>query len=261
MSSPFIFLTDDIEWSHSRVSCFEDCKYRFFLKYICEEEEEPRFYASYGKFMHKLIERYYKGELKKQDMKMAFLQDFSKEVEGPRPSDAIVAKYIEKGINYLDSFQDFPYEMVAVEEIIHFKIDGLKFVGIIDYLGKTDDGYIIIDNKSRELKPRSNRKTPTKKDEELDEMLQQLYLYAAAVKYKYGEFPKKLCFNCFKNGVFIEEDFDPVKYEETVNVIKKQIYAILSSNTEDFRPYIDYFGCKYICGFSEDCCYWTTESR
>ena len=225
------------------------------MKYICDEQDKPMFYASYGSFIHKIIEKYYKGEISKPEMKTMFLFDFSKEVRGDRPSDKIVENYIKKGIEYLEGFEEFPYTMVAVEDKIHFDIDGLHFVGIVDYIGKTDDGFVIIDNKSRELKPRSNRKSPTKMDLELDEMYRQLYLYSYAIKSKYGEFPKKLCFNCFKNRTFIEEDFNKSKFDETIDWVKHVIDDIKSTDTEDFYPSIDYFGCSYICGLSDCCCY------
>lgn len=51
------------------------------------------------------------------------------------------------------------YSMVDVEKRVDFDIDGIRFVGYIDYLGIDDDGeFHIIDNKSRDLKPRSGRK-------------------------------------------------------------------------------------------------------
>ena len=248
-------LIEDMTWSYSRINCFEDCRYKWFLKYIGKYKEEPLFYASYGRFMHKLIEKFYKGEISKEDMLMEFLTGFSENVRGDRPPEQIVQSYIEKGIKYLESFSEFPYEIVAVEDRINFDIDGIPFVAAIDYIGKHNDDYIIIDNKSRELKPRSKGKKYLKSDELLDEMLKQLYIYSAAVKYKYGKFPKKLCFNCFKNGVFIEEDFNLDKYNETINWIKKDIEYIKQSGDEDFYPNVDYFVCRYLCGYSNDCCY------
>ena len=248
-------LIEDMTWSYSRINCFEDCRYKWFLKYIGKYKEEPQFYASYGRFMHKLIEKFYKGKISKEDMLMEFLLGFSDEVQGDRPSEAIVQSYIEKGINYLSSFTEFPSEMVAVEDRINFDIDGIPFVAAIDYIGKRDDGFVIIDNKSRELKPRSSGRRYLKSDELLDEMLKQLYIYSAAVKHKYGEFPKKLCFNCFKNGVFIEEDFNPDRYAEIINWVINEIGYIKQSGDEDFYPNIDYFFCRYLCGYSKDCCY------
>ena len=51
--------------------------------------------------------------------------------------------------------------------------------GVIDLVGRSDTGgLVIVDHKSRALKPRSKRKKPTKTNQELDEYLRQLYLYA-----------------------------------------------------------------------------------
>lgn len=61
-------LIDDMTWSYSRIEAFNDCPYRFFLRYIKRHKETDKFYASFGSFMHKLLEQYYKGELKQEDM-------------------------------------------------------------------------------------------------------------------------------------------------------------------------------------------------
>lgn len=143
--------------------------------------------------------------------------------------------------------------MLGVEKRVNFEIDAMPFVGYIDYLGEKDGEYYIIDNKSRDLKPRSNRAIPTVKDQELDSMLKQLYLYSTAIKQEYGKFPKALCFNCFRTGVFIEEPFNEDAYNEAVNWAKVKIEEIKA--TDDFYPNRDFFSCFYICGVSNDCVY------
>lgn len=183
-----------------------------------------------------------------------FLFDFHTEVQGERPKESTVSKYIQCGVEYLRGFSPFPYKMIDVEKKVEFEIGGRKFIGFIDYLGEKDGEYYIVDNKSRELKPRSKRAKPTVKDQELDEMLKQLYLYAAAVKQEYGKFPKALCFNCFKNGVFIEEPFSEKVFSETIEWFLKTIDDIADEN--DFLPYLDYFSCKNICGVKDECCYY-----
>lgn len=247
-------LIDDMVWSYSRIESFNDCPYRFFLRYIKRFKDDDKFYASYGSFMHKILERYYKGELPREDMLTTFLTDFKKEVRGLRPKESIVQKYISAGCEYLKSFSPFPFEMIDVEKRIEFKIGKYDFVCYIDYLGYDEDGTIcVVDNKSRNLKPRSNREKPTVKDRELDSMLKQLYLYAAAVEQEYGVLPKLLCFNCFKSGVFIKEQFDIQKYEETKQWAVECIEKI--SQTEFFEPDTDFFSCIYICGVSDYCEY------
>lgn len=246
-------LIEDMVWSYSRIKCFDDCRYCWFLKYIKHCKETPQFFSSYGSFMHRLIEQYYKGEISQEEMYTKFLFDFTTEVQGVRPQGNTVKKYIQAGLNYLKTFKPFPYNMVAVEKKIDFEIDGIPFVGVIDYLGERDGEFYIIDNKSRDLKPRSSRSTPTLKDNELDDMLRQLYIYAAAVKREYGRFPKSLCFNCFKTGTFIEEPFKEEVYVKTLDWAKKSIEAI--KDTDDFYPSVDYFSCRYICGVNEECDY------
>ena len=205
-------LIDEMVWSYSRIETFGDCPYKWFLKYVKHYKESDMFYASYGLFMHKLIEGFYRGTLSKEDMLDRFLADFSKEVRGERPRDSIVRKYIQCGAAYLRHFEPLRFHTVDIEKEIHFDIDGIPFIGFVDYIGKENGEYVIVDHKSRDLKPRSTRKQPTVKDKELDFMLRQLYIYAAAIKKEYGKFPKLLCFNCFKSNVLIEEPFDEAAY-------------------------------------------------
>ena len=253
-NSIYRMIADGFVWSYSRIECFCDCPYRFFLKYFAGVKEKPLFYSSYGSFMHKLIEQYYKGALTKDEMVTKFLTDFSKEVRGTRPQESTVTKYIQCGCEYLRSFQPFRFNMIDVEKRVEFNIDGTPFVGFIDYLGEEDGEFVIVDNKSRDLKPRSKRAKPTLKDQELDSMLKQLYIYSAAVKQEYGKFPKLLCFNCFRTGTFIEEPFNEDAYNAAIEWAKKQVEDI--KDADDFYPQIDYFRCNFICGVDKECEYY-----
>jgi len=252
----YLPLIEDMTWSYSRLGTFNDCPYKFFLKHISHCKSEERFYASYGSFVHKILEDYYNGKLQKDELQMVFLTEFGKEVLGKRPKKEIVDKYIKKGSEYFANFEPFPYKMVGIEKKVTFKLGDYNFIGYIDFLGEDENGdLIVIDNKSRDLKPRSTRKVPTVKDKELDSMLKQLYLYAGAVEQEYGKMPIKLCFNCFKAGVFIEEPFKQEAFDaavkwaiDTIEDIKKE---------EDWSPCPEYFGCTHICGVNGHCIYYS----
>lgn len=247
-------ILDQQEWSYSKLTCFQDCPYKFFLKYFCRDSSCKKFYASYGSFMHDIIEKYYSGELKSpEEMELEFLTYFSDAVIGIPPSEQIMTEYIEKGRNYLATFKPFEYNVVDIEKWVNFEFAGARFAGRIDFIGEDNGEYIIIDHKSRSLKPRSNRKKPTIKDKELDEMLKQLYIYSAAIKQEYEKFPKKLCFNCFNNGNFIAEDFDMDTYLETENWAKSIINK--AKTASEFYPDIEFFKCRHICDMSEGCIY------
>lgn len=252
-------LIEDMVWSYSRIKSFTDCPYRFFLKYIHNIKEIPMFYASYGSFMHGLLERFYKGEITREEMKIKYLFDFSKSVQGERPKQNTVCNYISQGAAYIDSFEPIKYRPLAVEERLDFSVDGERFTGVADLIG-IDDGtgdICIVDHKSRDLKPRSKRKKPTLSDAELDEYLKQLYLYAIPVKERFGRYPGKLIFNCFRTNTLITEPFSEAAFNSAVSWAKRTVEEI--KNEDDFHPYIDFFSCKYICGVHHECCFY--ESR
>ena len=196
-------LIQDMRWSFSRIESFDSCKWKWFLHYIREWEEDDLFYNSYGSLIHEIIQLYYTGKLKKEQMPLYFLKNFSERVSGERPAESTVQKYISAGLNYTRNFKPFDLNCVGVEKKIEFSIDGIQFVGFIDFLGEKDNEFYIIDHKSRELKQRSKKLQKTSKDKELDEMLKQLYLYSAGIKQEFGKYPKKLCFNCFRNSIIL----------------------------------------------------------
>lgn len=247
-------LIEDMTWSYSRVTSFEDCPYQWFLQYIREDPKIDKFCATYGSFVHSLLEKYYKGEINKDGLYLEFLLGFQDNVKGDRPKESIVSKYIESGKTYFQNFSDFGMKVIAVEKKVNFEIDGYPFVGYIDLLCETEGGeLVIVDHKSANLKARSNRRKQTLKDKELDEKLRQLYLYATAVKDEFGRFPKYLCFNCFRNGNFIKEEFNEETYKDVCKQMIEDIKQI--EITEDFCPRLDYFYCKYLCGQSDNCWY------
>jgi len=54
--------------------------------------------------------------------------------------------------------------------------------------------------------------------------------------------------------VFIQEPFRQAAYDDTVSWVKQSVEYI--ANEEDFGPYVDFFQCMWLCGYSDDCCYW-----
>jgi len=250
-------LIKDMTWSYSRLEAFDSCPYRWYLQYIHYPKlmKEDKFYAVYGLFMHELLESYYTAKMAKDEVMLAFLTQFPERTQGAgRPNPGTVRKYFQSGKEYIRNLKPLRFDMVSVEEKIDFHIGGMLFTGRIDYLGTEDGEYVIVDNKSRDLKPRSGRAKPTLKDKELDIMLRQLYIYAEAVRQKYGKLPKLLCFNCFKTGMLIEEPFREDAYHEALLWAEGKIREIL--DVDEFPPNIEFFGCSYICSYSSHCCYW-----
>ena len=247
-------LIRDMTWSYSRLECFESCPYRWFLKYIEHEYDEPLFYSSYGSFMHGLLAELYRGNLTQEAAKDRFLFGFSSEVRGERPPGRIAADYIDAGFAALRDMRPIRLDPVSVEQKADFKVENTPFTGFLDLSGKRGNDYIIVDHKSRNLKPRSGHAKPTQNDLDIDSMLRQLYLYAEAVFQNVGAYPDVLCFNCFRNGVFIEEPFRKEKLDEALAWAKELIGEI--ECCDDFAPHPEYFKCRYLCGVHNACCYY-----
>lgn len=247
-------LIDDMVWSYSRIKTFEDCPYRWYLKYIRRLRGKDMFFASYGTFMHKLIELYLKGEKNSKRLVDMYLQDFRNEVVGFAPSKKIFTNYFTSGLQYLKNIQPFPYKMLDVEKRVDFSVNGIPFCGYIDFLGEKDGSFYVVDNKSRALKQRSNRAKPTKSDKELDNYLRQLYLYSIAVEEQYGVQPNALCFNYFRNGMFITEPFKDNAYCESKDWLSESIDTIREES--EFNPSVEFFKCSYLCEMQEHCEYY-----
>lgn len=244
-------LIDDMTFSYSRINAYNSCPYGWRLNYIDQRRKEDKFYASYGSLMHSILEKYYSGKLTKPQLPVEFLTRFSTDVRGVRPSGKIVDSYINKGLEHLRNVNDFGLNTIAVEKKITFNIEGIPMVGFIDYLGEKDGDIYIIDHKSHDLKPRSGKIKPTAKDRELDEYMRQLYLYSAAINEEFDRFPAFLCFNCFKTGSIIKEQFHQQDFEKAVRWAVETVEKI--KNDTDFEANYDYFYCRWICDQSRNC--------
>ena len=253
----YSYLISQMTWSFSRLRCFEQCPYRFLMSYIYPADEEPQFYAEYGLFVHRLLAGFYSGDIKPDLLVTKYITGYYQEVKPPPPTPEIGRKFFEQGLQYLKGLREksFPYEVVAVEKEISFHLYGYHFKGFIDLLLRDRDGrLIIVDHKSHPLKQRSNRKKPTKSDQELDEYLLQLYLYSLWAIQELNEEPAKLMFNCYRTGEIIEEEFDSRKMDKAMIWARDLIRQIEAE--EDYNQKLDYFPCRYICPVHDECEYY-----
>lgn len=252
-------IISDMVWSYSRITAFESCPYKFFLSYIKHMDKKRMFFSDYGTLMHKIIEMHLNGELSKQQVVPYYLSHFREDIKGFAPTKAIFKTYFEQGLQYLNHM-DFPYPVpIGVEKRVDFFIGDKPFTGIIDCIAKQAGSLVILDNKSRDLKPRSLRKKPTKSDAELDSYLRQLYLYSVPIKDLFDTYPDRLEFNCFRTGQLISEPFQ----EEALGTTKEWALQTIEKITEndDWSPQMDYWKCRYLCDLNQHCEYYQMNRR
>ena len=217
------------------------------------------FFSDYGSYMHKLIELYLRGFLEKEELTGAYVSGFQRNIRGKAPSNKIFKSYFDQGYDYLSEI-DFPYlSPIGVEQKVDFHVGDKPFTGVIDCVAMDDGKLVILDNKSRALKPRSDRQKPTASDVELDSYLRQLYLYSVPMEQLYHTYPDRLEINCFRTGQLISEPFRQGEFEKTKEWALKTIDTI--TENEDWSPKIDYWKCRYICNLSDSCCYFQANRR
>lgn len=241
-------------WSYSRISTFDTCPYKFYLKYIEPQTSRPMFFSEYGSFMHQLLEQLYSGKITSQQAQYTYVTRFASSVAGRSPSDNVFADYFKQGLECLKSFEAPNGTVLDTERFVRFKIDDLSFIGYIDMLLKTDSGYEIWDHKSHNLKPRSKRKTPTKTDAELDEYLRQLYLYSIPATHELGCEPINLVFNCYRTHVVVSDPFSQKKQEEAKQWASSCVGRIIDES--DWNPNLDFFRCRHLCEVNHCCEYY-----
>lgn len=243
-------------WSYSRMSSFDDCPYKWYLKYLCGEKGKDMFFAQYGTFVHELLADFYEGKFTADDTYLRYIRGFKYQVNVYYPNRNVWRRYFENGADYLKNLSmPADRKVVGVEKEVHFEVDGVPFIGFIDRLDQFEDGsFAIVDHKSRILKPRSGRKKPTKSDEELDKYLRQLYLYSRYLEQEMGVLPTRLCINSFRSGTFIEEPFHEEVYREVLRWAVDEVRMI--EQEEEFPPEIDWFRCTNLCEVQDFCEYY-----
>ena len=81
-----------------------------------------------------------------------------------------------------------------------------------------------------------------------------MYLYCHAVYQMFGEFPKEIIWNHFKDGgKFATIQFSKDDYDKTIKWFKDTLKIIESEN--EYEPTQDYFYCYNLCNFRHSCEY------
>jgi hypothetical protein len=143
-------------WSFSRINCFINCSYSYYLKYVKKEKEkEDNIYSLLGGQFHDILEKFYSGELKKEQMTEeadnaimnVSLLDMKFNKKDDEKNEGIETKYFECMKHFFEHHIPVPYKVICEKDII-IKIGNHYFQGYIDAIHKENDTYIITDYKS-----------------------------------------------------------------------------------------------------------------
>lgn len=239
------FLLDAMDWSYSRVSSFDQCPRMFNLTYLLCKDRVDNAFAQWGTLAHSILERYFRGRAELWDLSGLYEEEYSEAVTERFPFPRLEESYHERGLEYFDTFSGQladEKEVLAVEDRYTSKLRGVSIVGVIDLVLSNDSGLIVCDHKSRGR---------WKSREERRKYLRQLNLYAIRVKEKYGEWPRELWFNKFREGVLDREPFSLATARADATWFLRSIDNIYKAR--DFPAKPDRFFCDYLCSVREHC--------
>ena len=240
--------TESLErYSFSKLNSWWTCPYGFKLRYIDHLAGIGNAFASYGTFVHSLMERYAKGELEIWDMPNVYEWEFDSAVPEKFPYNKYVVlrdSYYKQGLEYLKSFQGYDdYKILGVEENFEIKIDDWVFVGIIDLVFEDKDGKLII----RDYKSKASFKDA----KEQRDYARQLYLYSLYIKDKFGKYADELQFSMFRKQKIVPIQFDKNDLNEAKEWAKKTVRIIREAF--DYPPTCDDFYADNLCNHRKYC--------
>ena len=253
---------ENTRWSYSRASCFDNCKYEYYLQYIVRDPDtylsEGNFYAEIGGYCHEILAMIFRGELKKEDAARYFEDNYGFHVFYQASQSAMENAYSSclSYFNNIDLSWLKPYDVVGVELEKEFCYKNLSFIGIIDLLlrDKKDGKFVIMDHKSSSYPFKKDGGLKKHSESAFETYKRQMYLYCYAVKTDYGDFPKKIIWNHFKDGGKLAEiPFDESEYRRSLDWYVKVIAD--ANKEEDYEPSQDFFYCKNLCNFRNSCEY------
>lgn len=246
-------MIDNMVWSFSRLNSFKTCPYEWYLQYIEGISGEDNFYAEFGSYCHKILEKYEKSELSVFELADFFVDHFDEYIKTDIYNKE---KFVEAGKSYFENIDlDLSnYDILGIEKKCDFDLDNKKFMGYIDLLlrdKKTGD-VILIDHKSSKYPIGKKGNVLKSEEEKFEQYKKQLYLYCVQVKKDYGVFPKKIGWNYFKEQKWLILDFEN---EEFLNSISWALQTIVEiNNTDYFAPNPSFYYCNNLCRFRNSCC-------
>ncbi len=241
-------------YSHSRLSCYEQCPQKFKLHYIdkVETEEEQTVEAFLGTRVHETLEKLYRDLQHQKENTIEELQAFLENEWNTNWNNQIIIvnkeykpenylKMAKKYINdYYKRYQPFTQgKTVALEEMIRIKLDtegNYKLQGYIDRLTETKDGYYEIHDY------KTNSRLPFPEYLQSD---RQLALYMIGVKKQYPDVKHvRLIWHFLK----FDKEVDSTRTEKELAELKQNTIQLIDQ-IEDESEYKASPG--YLCEWCE----------
>lgn len=255
-NTEYDFIIDNITFSYSSITTFENCKYGFKLAYIDKKERVNNFFGEYGTLVHNTLELYFDGTLENYELSGYFKDMYYETMVSPPPPypAGMEENYIEQAEKFFDEFY-FPvgeYDIVSVEDTLWFDIDGTNFTGRPDLIlkEKETNERILTDFKTSKINPTLKSWDKKKIEGYHKQMLLYIYGFRKAKDIKIDKI--MLWFTRPDRKIFIP--WTQKEEDHTLDWIRGLLKDIRSEKEFEANTSSDYF-CNYLCGVREHCEY------
>ena len=250
-------------YSHSRLSCYEQCPQKYKLKYIdkVKTEVEQSIEAFLGSRVHETLEKLYQ-DLKYQKVNtLDELLDFFHSEWKKNWDDSIVIVKEEYGPeNYLNMGEKFitdyykkykPFDQgktISLEERVLITLDDAgeyKLQGFIDRVMESKEGYYEV----HDYKTNSRLPLPDYLDND-----RQLALYAIGIKERY---PDVKDVRLVWHFLAFDKEVDSTRTEEELEALKKDVISLIEKIENDEKFVANPTTLCNWCEFKPICRQWS----
>lgn len=175
--SDFSFILDNITFSFSGVSSFHTCPYGYKLTYIDGEDRIDNFYSDYGKFIHLILEKFFRDELEENELLSYYEDNYAENVKcSPPPYPASIGtNYYNDAHKFFETFEfdKSKYDVIIIEDAINSSHKNFNLVVKPDLVLRN-----IETGKCTLVDYKTSKYSTSKNDKKLIEYKKQMNLYA-----------------------------------------------------------------------------------
>lgn len=255
------FITDNIRYSYSSTSNFDNCNYAFKLTYIDKVPRGNNFFSDFGTLVHETLEKYFNGELDSFELSDCYRNSYEEVVVNPPPSglSQLYGKYREQGQVFFDefSFDRDAYEILVVEDSLDLEIGDALFVAKPDLVlrNKETNKNVLFDYKTSmpwRIDKRSGKEITDKK--KIEGYYKQMYIYTYSLRMLKGIDISEISILFPRANRTVTISWEEEKEIEAIDWLKETIKRIQSEKT--FSPdNSNSFFCNNLCSVSSYCEY------
>lgn len=233
-------------WSWSKINCFHNSPYEYYLKYILKAKEDRAnsIYTTTGGLAHDILEKLYTNQIKYEDMIGQFedgwtvavdIADLKFDRTDEEKNTRIKDKYYENLVHFFNNHVILKNKPI-IEQFVKVKIDNNLFQGYIDCAFKDEDGNVnIVDFKTSSIY----------KGAKAENECGQLVLYAIGLNQQGIPMNKiRICWNFLK--------YVSIQYEQKNGTVKTKeserckIGESLQSNAKTWLKHFGYEPDEYL---------------